>query len=147
VTVRYVMESAAERFWAKVDKAGSDECWEWTATRNEHGYGGIRLGGRGGRLWKAHRVAFMLTTERFDLPADVHVCHHCDNPPCCNPAHLYAGDYGTNTRDRLERGRQARGRAHSEAVRASLVGQTGAQHWTHRMPERMNLSGLRKGRS
>lgn len=32
-------------------------------------------------------------------------CHTCDNPPCCNPAHLYVGTRKQNVADAVERRR------------------------------------------
>lgn len=33
-------------------------------------------------------------------------CHHCDNPTCWNPDHLYGGDQSTNNHDAIRRGRR-----------------------------------------
>lgn len=96
------------RFWAKVDVREPDECWPWTAGTDEHGYGAFWLGGR---MQRAHRVAFIASywhrrTGR-DLPADITICHRCDNPPCCNPTHLFAGTQQDNLADMGEKGRRA----------------------------------------
>lgn len=53
----------------------------------------------------AHRRAFELT--HGPLEAGVHVLHACDNPPCCNPAHLFPGDQTLNMRDMVAKGRHA----------------------------------------
>lgn len=98
-----VQGSAEDRFWAKVDRHGADECWEWTAHRQRQGYGQFAMD-RGGTRWRtemAHRVA--LEFSGVEVPADRLACHHCDNPPCCNPAHLYVGTHGDNARDREQR--------------------------------------------
>ena len=92
-------------FWKRVDKtAGQSKCWPWTGRRLRAGYGRLVLHGK---QENAHRIAFTLTTG---APArGLFVCHHCDNPPCCNPAHLYAGTHQDNVNDKMRRGR-ARGR-------------------------------------
>lgn len=98
-----------ERFWSKVDRGQPDECWPWTKhTHVEWGYGQFKwknpYTGRN-QVTHASRVAFYLTHGY--LPKMV--CHHCDNPPCCNPQCLYAGDAATNGADKATRGR-ARGK-------------------------------------
>lgn len=98
------------RFWGKVDKRGPKECWPWTATKLPQGYGIVSSAGIGKRLKKpypvgAHRVAYWLT-HGGDFPVDpVCVLHSCDNPSCCNPAHLRLGDRQENSDDKMRRGR------------------------------------------
>jgi hypothetical protein len=106
-----------ERFWEKVAVKGKDDCWEWQAATNAKGYGRL-TSGRGVQL-KAHRVAFALSNGGF-IAEDVKVLHHCDNPPCCNPMHLYAGTLKDNTRDMIKRGQwspppHSYGRSHHNA--------------------------------
>jgi hypothetical protein len=91
----------AERFWSKVDKRGPDECWPWLASVNASGYGRLTAG-RGVNL-KAHRVSY--TLEKGPIPDGMNVLHHCDNPPCCNPGHLFAGTHKDNTQDMLSKDR------------------------------------------
>jgi hypothetical protein len=90
-----------DRFWEKVDRRGDDECWNWTAGRNRWGYGKFspRTPGHMG----AHRFSAMLHFGMFDLR--LLVLHHCDNPACVNPAHLYLGTDADNARDKRVRGR------------------------------------------
>jgi hypothetical protein len=96
-----------ERFWAKVDVRGPDECWPWTSALNEHGYGVIRPEGqRSGPGLKAHRVA----AEMAGMDVEGwHVLHSCDNPPCVNAAHLRPGTPADNAADRVDRNRNPRG--------------------------------------
>lgn len=91
-----------QRFWSKVDKsAGPDACWPWIAYRNPAGYGSFQMGGHNGRPHVASRIALKLSG--FDLPDDRQANHHCDNPPCVNPKHLYVGNKIENYRDAAER--------------------------------------------
>jgi hypothetical protein len=75
-----------ERFWPKVTLAPAMDCWEWRAYRDQHNYGRISVGGRGGTMDMAHRVAWRLL--RGDIPDGLHLDHLCRNPPCVNPWHL-----------------------------------------------------------
>jgi hypothetical protein len=75
-------------------------CWEWTGIRFESGYG--RIGHR-----RAHRVAYEVFVG--PIPDGLLVCHHCDNPPCINPADLFLGTSADNSADMVQKGRQARG--------------------------------------
>ena len=61
----------------------------------------------------AHRVAYELV--HGDLPDGLNVLHTCDNPPCCNPSHLFRGTQLENIRDRTKKNRQATRGAHGRA--------------------------------
>jgi hypothetical protein len=90
-------------FWHRVDMRAEDECWEWQGPRLPKGYGYLSARGRAGCEY-AHRIAWEITNGA--IPAGVFVLHHCDNPPCCNPAHLWLGTSGDNNRDAVRKGRQ-----------------------------------------
>ena len=96
------MSTDIERFWALVDRsAGPEGCWPWIGrSRNKMGYGGFYANRQ---LHVAHRwLLGHLRGEPLIWPGEVG-CHRCDNPPCCNPAHLYIGSHSDNTRDAIER--------------------------------------------
>jgi hypothetical protein len=88
----------ADRFWSHVKVGQPDECWPWTGELAGMGYGRFRIGDRS---IGAHRVAFILVNGTLENLA----CHRCDNRPCCNPAHLFDGDYVANARDMCNKGR------------------------------------------
>lgn len=89
-----------EYFWSKVAVGAPSHCWPWKLSHNRDGYGQIKVGGA---YWTASRLAHVLATGD-DLKGQL-VCHHCDNPSCCNPSHLYAGSKSDNERDKVARGR------------------------------------------
>lgn len=93
-----------ERFWAKVDRKGPNDCWEWTRAKLPKGYG--QCGWRG-KTMQAHRLAYMLSNPQ-DIPDGLLVLHTCDNPPCCNPQHLRLGTAQDNSADMVNKSRQYR---------------------------------------
>lgn len=95
------MATIAERFWEKVDRSGGpDACWPWLAYCSPKGYGQFSNSNHGKHIG-AHVFSFELANG-FRPPM---VCHSCDNPPCCNPAHLFAGDTQINMEDMSKKGR------------------------------------------
>ena len=93
-----------DRFWGHVDIGGPEKCWDWQMSLRK-GYGNVSLKINGvQKKWGAHRIAWTLTHGK--IPEGLCVCHHCDNPVCCNPKHLFLGTVQDNTDDKIRKGRQ-----------------------------------------
>lgn len=87
---------------ARETSVAANGCWLWTGHRHAQGYGHVKWNGR---MQLAHRLAMEATG--LDL-GEMKACHRCDNPPCINPAHLFAGTQADNVRDRDAKGRVSR---------------------------------------
>lgn len=95
----------ADDFWARVDRSGGpDACWPWMRGRSGRS-GRFDYGATAwqGRTRGSHVVAYEISYG--PLPEGCLVCHSCDNPPCCNPAHLFPGTVATNADDMVRKGR------------------------------------------
>ncbi|MFJ6010172.1 HNH endonuclease [Streptomyces halstedii] len=88
----------ADRLWEKVRK--TEGCWEWTGSKNNHGYGRINVNRYPAY---AHRVAYELVTGE-DITG-LNLLHSCDNPGCVKPEHLTPGTHKENMRDMVAKGR------------------------------------------
>lgn len=102
------------RFWPRVEK--TESCWLWTGARTVAGYGTI---GRNKSMHMATRMLWGILNG--PIPAGLFLCHHCDNPPCIRPDHLFLGTHADNMADMVRKGRSANGalrRKRDEAARA-----------------------------
>lgn len=88
------------QFWRSVAVGEPYSCWEWQCARQLNGYGHLSFHGE---TTSAHRVAYELA--HGPIPDGLIICHRCDNPPCCNPAHLFIGTHKDNTQDAVTKGR------------------------------------------
>jgi HNH endonuclease len=90
-------------FWSHVDKSG--ECWKWTGSILESGYGQFRPGSSclKTKRWRAHRYSWVLF--HGPIPDGLKVLHKCDNRKCVNPDHLFLGTDLDNVRDCISKGR------------------------------------------
>lgn len=92
--------SCHELFEASYRLNEDSGCWEWIGGKNYWGYGRLNYNSK---HLSAHRYAF----EYFKgaIGDGMYVCHHCDNPSCVNPEHLFLGDSQTNIDDMVNKGR------------------------------------------
>lgn len=97
-------EEFVARFEAKILK--TEQCWEWTASCAGRGYGQMKLP-KQRRQEYAHRLAYMIYIGA--IPEKREVCHSCDNPKCCNPAHLFLGTSHDNHADMVSKNRHLAG--------------------------------------
>lgn len=94
--------NTVELFWLKVDRtAGPDACWPWRGAIRK-GYGAFHVDGR---ILTASRVAWGIQSGSYPAPS-LQICHRCDKPLCCNPAHLFEGTGSDNQLDSARKGRQ-----------------------------------------
>lgn len=84
-----------EYFWARVLKTHG--CWLWTGRQDRSGYGVVQLHRDGKRL-TASRASWIIHKGNLISSKD-QICHHCDNPPCVNPDHLFLGTAKDNLQD------------------------------------------------
>lgn len=89
-----------QRFWKYANKKSNNDCWDWTGACNSGRYGMIRINRKN---IGAHRFSWELHFDK--IPNGLLVCHHCDNPTCVNPFHLFLGTTIDNTKDMFDKGR------------------------------------------
>ncbi len=107
-----MIEALPERFWSKI-KTSVGGCWEWTAFKQNKGYGRFSM--------KPYQLAHRIMHDFYfkkETPPSTMILHSCDNPSCVNPRHLSQGDHVENNKQRDNRGRQVakRGEEHWKAV-------------------------------
>lgn len=92
-------QSTTEKFWKHIVKG--KHCWSWSGRVSGPGYGVVHITGT--KRIGAHRLSWQI--HRGEIPPGMFVCHRCDNPPCCNPDHLFLGTQTDNMRDASSKGR------------------------------------------
>ncbi len=88
----YPRKSVVERFWARVDKGGENECWNWTGALSS-GYGTTS---EGGKTIYSHRWVYEHVVG--PIPVGFTIDHLCRNRRCVNPVHLEPVTHWENNR-------------------------------------------------
>lgn len=81
------------------------DCWEFVGGRTGAGYGALWIGD--GKCKGTHVISYEL--HKGPVPVGMKVCHTCDNPPCCNPKHLFLGTTQDNKNDEIAKDRHVYG--------------------------------------
>ncbi len=140
--------TAEERFWSNVEKRGPDECWEWTASLQEKGYGQFNAGKHEGQkklTVRVHRFAY----ELVHGPTRKKVLHSCDNRKCVNLKHLFVGTQADNIHDMIAKGRR---RTRLSELQVRSVKLYLLNRWTHKkiashfLVSRATISHIATGR-
>lgn len=109
----------AERFWTKVQicshgEACQDCCWMWDGGLDPYGYGFYSTRLHDAKTnFRVTRLIWVLVYG--EIPEGLLMLHRCDNPPCCNPAHLWVGTQTDNQQDSIRKGRRPLGEQHPQA--------------------------------
>lgn len=115
-------------------------CWVWLGKKDSHGYGQTKVDGK---YKMVHRLMFEAKIET--IPEGLCILHRCDNPPCCNPAHLFVGTYADNMADCKSKGRIACGKRNGRHTHPERTAR-GERNGRYTQPEQ-TARGERHGRA
>ena len=100
--IQYHGLTEEQRFLKRVNVGAPNECWEWTASRQQQKWHG-QWRNKAGQIELVHRASWRMF--KCDIPAGMFVLHKCDNPACVNPSHLWLGTQSDNLHDMWTKGR------------------------------------------
>jgi len=121
-------EDDLKRFWKKVKKGAPNECWVWTGSTTQRGYGQFCIRDR--RV-VAHWILLPVLPDRSK---GEQACHKCDNPPCVNPAHIFIGTQVDNMQDCKSKGRMHfPTNKELDSMRAKIIHFKGIEVWNHKL--------------
>ena len=98
----YPRKNFIVRFTEKYIRDSQPDCWNWIGGKSKN-YGALTFNKKS---YRAHRVSYQIF--KGEIPEQMLVCHHCDNPACINPDHLFLGSWSDNMKDAWEKGRMTR---------------------------------------
>ena len=112
---------------SKVVRTDSDNgCWNWGAAKTKAGYGIVMTANNGAMY--AHRLMYQITFG--EIGEGMFICHHCDNPSCINPSHLFMGTPQDNASDMARKGRAAwKSKPMPEEMRAKISATRAKSGW------------------
>jgi hypothetical protein len=100
---RHANKLSIEFVKSKITINQETNCWDWIGSLQTSGYGQVK---EAGKNWTAHRASWV--AHHGAIADGKQVLHHCDNPRCCNPEHMYLGSVQDNVNDKMRRGRHVK---------------------------------------
>lgn len=104
------LQAIKEKFEQRYVRGAPGDCWNWRGNLSTSGYGVFKIRER---AFRAQRVAYLFHHGHLPMRRPdgwlTFACHHCDNPACVNPAHIFLGSTVDNNHDRHRKGRSAGG--------------------------------------
>lgn len=111
---KFILSQRTNRFWKLVQKSTDiNKCWNWIGKKDIRGYGNFSWGKHGDPRHGAHRFSYII--HKGSIPKGKWILHHCDNPLCVNPKHLFIGTGLDNIKDMVSKKRHSFGERNRKA--------------------------------